>query len=186
MDVFTPTSMIYPFGRKGGISPTISSSQENGTDTYRQQWMTGATILSLEFKGTRTRITADLEFIEEKSGSEGFKFKDPYKYLITGEAIGNGNGSDTVFYFENKYTDIANMSVYVNAVLQTYTTDYTVDSETGAITFTSPPGGSLAVTATYEFYKKYFFKIQNIADLEIQNINPCMWSFALQLVESII
>lgn len=67
----------------------------------------------------------------------------------TGEAVGTGNGSDTVFLLDNAPVAPTTLVVKVDSVTQTETTDYTVNYKTGTITFTSAPGNTLAITAGY-------------------------------------
>lgn len=49
------------------------------------------------------------------------------------------------------------VSVYVNGVLQTLTTHYTIDHTTGIITFVVAPANGHTVKATFEFYKPCHF-----------------------------
>ena len=70
---------------------------------------------------------------------------------ITGEAVGTGNGSNAEFTLGYSNVQDGSLTVYVDAVEQTITTDYTVVLATGVITFESgsiPPNGE-AVTADY-------------------------------------
>lgn len=95
-----------------------------------------------------------------------FRFRDPADHDVTGQALGTGDGSNAVFQAIKTYPDgvytgsrtirrlvSGTLLVYVNAVQKTETTHYTVDYDTGLITFTAgnePPNGH-AVTATFEF-----------------------------------
>lgn len=85
-------------------------------------------------------------------------------YQGTAEPIGTGNGSTTAFQVIQRKTNAVRtldrpithiragtLAVRVNGVLQVVTTDYTVNLATGIITFTSPPGNGLAITADFEF-----------------------------------
>ena len=89
--------------------------------------------------------------------------KDWGDYARTNESLGIGDGVETDYQLVSnegtanpyvrtiQYTKAGTLAVYVNAVLQTITTHYTVTA-TGLIQFVTPPGSSLAVTADYEFY----------------------------------
>ena len=69
---------------------------------------------------------------------------------VTGEAVGTGDGANASFALGNTPVHTNSETVYVNAVAQTRVTDYTINFATGAITFTSTPGNTLAVTADYQ------------------------------------
>lgn len=121
-------------------------------------------------------IYAVLEFFEERRGRfHGFRWKDHGDYkscypsdtiAFTDQTIGTGDGSTVAFQLTKQYgLSFAPYSrnvkkpvsgtvlIGVAGVLQTETTDYTVDHTTGIITFTagSIPSLSAAVTAGYEF-----------------------------------
>lgn len=69
------------------------------------------------------------------------------------EAVGTGDGSETSFTFDNDNIVKTSEKVYVAGTLQTRDTDYSINNETGVITFLStPPGNSEAVTAHYKYY----------------------------------
>lgn len=79
-------------------------------------------------------------------------------------AIGTGDAADTTFQLVKLYGSGADqrsrtitnpisgtVSIYLDAVLQTEATDYTIDYETGIVTFTAAPGGGVAITAKFQF-----------------------------------
>lgn len=100
-----------------------------------------------------------------------FRFKDWrfYKIGTVGDAssrqeIGTGNGTKTNFQivkravkggitYEHIITKIVSgtLSVYVDDVLQTVTTHYTIDNDTGIISFLTAPGSGLSVEVICEF-----------------------------------
>ena len=70
---------------------------------------------------------------------------------ITGEEVGTGDGTNAEFTLDYSNVQDGSLTVYVDGVEQTLTTDYTVALSTGVITFESgsiPPNGE-AVTADY-------------------------------------
>ena len=94
----------------------------------------------------------------------GFRFKDWSDYSMTDMNIGTGDAAETQFGISKTYTSGAQtyvrrifkpigtgLVVKVDGVTQTITTDYTVDTTTGIITFVSPPGAALPITVTCEF-----------------------------------
>ncbi len=70
---------------------------------------------------------------------------------ITGEEVGTGDGANAEFTLGYSNVQDGSLTVYVDAVEQTITTDYTVVLATGAITFEagSIPANGKAVTADY-------------------------------------
>lgn len=74
---------------------------------------------------------------------------------ITGEWIADilvrdtatGNGSTTIFNLSGKLHSSDSLQVYVNGLLRTLTTDYTVNVSTSQVTFTTAP----AIAQNIEF-----------------------------------
>jgi uncharacterized protein (TIGR02217 family) len=114
------------------------------------------------------RDMADMDTVREffvgiRGRKNSFRFKDWNDFELTNENIGTGDGSETEFQITKTYTTgsltyvrtikkpVVGISVFVDSVLQTITTDYTIDTTTGIITFVAPPGNTLAVTVTGEF-----------------------------------
>ncbi len=78
-------------------------------------------------------------------------------------SLGTGDTSTTVFAFSDgtnlhKYLDLTTLKVYVNGVLQTITTHYTVSGNytDPTITFVSAPA-AVALTVSYEYYRLFQF-----------------------------
>lgn len=102
-------------------------------------------------------------FYVRRGKAYGFRFKDWVDYQLTAENIGTGNGVLTAFQITKTYTDaggsyvrniykpVSGIAVYLNGVLQTITTHYTINLSTGVITFVTPPSAAVAVTVTGEF-----------------------------------
>ena len=101
-----------------------------------------------------------MDFFYARQGkAHSFRFKDWSDYEIgdatditTRQSIGTGDGVDTTFQINKTYTSggvtysrdvnkivAATLSVWVNDVLQTITTNYTIDLLTGIITFVAAP-----------------------------------------------
>ena len=109
-----------------------------------------------------------LDFFYVRRGrAHSFRFKDwsDYQMGTTGNPVvfNTGDSSTTVFQLKKRYTSGAytfdreiskivagTLEVYVNGVLQTITTHYTVDLLTGLITFVSAPG-VVDIAAVCEF-----------------------------------
>jgi hypothetical protein len=70
-------------------------------------------------------------------------------YLVTpisGEAVGTGDGSKTAFNLAHYPVKPGSLTIKLGS---TVTTDYSVDLETGVLTFNSAPGSGVAITADY-------------------------------------
>lgn len=156
-------------GAQGGpafkttILPLSSGFEQRNIDWERQR---GDWDVSY---GIRTKSDLDeiVEFFHVRRGrAYGFRFKDWSDFEITAQAIGTGDGSNAAFQVFKRYTSgsdvfdrritrlvTGTLSVFVNAVLKTVTTHYTVNLETGLITFTGgniPTLGQI-VSVTVEF-----------------------------------
>ena len=148
-----------------GIVETLSGyEQRNGEWAQaRMEWDASYGIQ------TKTDYQELLEFFYARRGAlHGFRFKDWTDFEATGEAIGTGDGIETDFQLIKTYSDAGGsyartillpvtsptttVAVYVNAVLQTVITDYTIETG-GIIRFTggSIPPASDPVTADFEF-----------------------------------
>lgn len=110
-----------------------------------------------------------LEFFYCRQGrAHSFRFKDwsDYQLGTSGNpvTIHTGDGSTTTYQIRKPYVSGATtfyrnlekivngtLEVYVNGVLQTITTHYTVDLLTGILTFVTPPGNGLSVGVACEF-----------------------------------
>lgn len=103
-------------------------------------------------------------FYNVKGMAIGFRYKDWADYQLVDEPIGTGDASETVFQIIKTYTvgsedyvrDIkkivdGTLVVKVDGVTQTLTTDYTVNINTGVITFVLPVPLNDVVTVTCEF-----------------------------------
>lgn len=94
--------------------------------------------------------------------AHGFRFKDWSDYQAVGQGLGTGNGSLTAFQLVKTYTSGAGsytreikkpvsgtVKIYLNAVLQS--SGYSVDHNTGIVTFSSAPAGGVVVSADFDF-----------------------------------
>lgn len=112
---------------------------------------------------TRTQLDALIAFFRARKGrADGFRFKDWSDYQATGEAIGTGNAVTTAFQLVKAYASgsvtesrtitkpvSGTVGIYLDGVLQA--SGWSVDTTTGIVTFTSPPGNGVAITADFEF-----------------------------------
>ncbi|MBL8186594.1 MAG: TIGR02217 family protein [Acidobacteria bacterium] len=126
---------------------------------------------------TQAQMSALREFFHCRDGmARGFRMKDCMEFwassdgsfaspIATPNNFGTGNGSTTVFGLYKTYSSggvtrtrrivkpvSGSVSIYKNGVLQTLTTDYTIDYTTGIVTFTSAPTNGHALTWTGMFH----------------------------------
>ena len=75
--------------------------------------------------------------------------RDPSILPITGESVGTGDGSTKTFTLANPPVRYHSETVYIDGSAQTRDEDYTINYDTGEITFTSPPASGASITADY-------------------------------------
>ena len=90
-----------------------------------------------------------------------FQYTDPEDTVATAQQFGTGDGTTTVFqltrtlfgFVEAVFAPLGAPQIYVNGVLKTLTTDYTI-SATGKVTFVVPPplGQAVTWTGTYAWW----------------------------------
>lgn len=113
-------------------------------------------------------------FYARRGRARGFRFKDFSDFEMEMQAIGVGDGSNDEFQIYKRYTSggvdydrvitkivTGTLQVWVNGVLQPGS-NYTIDYNTGLITFTSPPAGSAIVSAACEFDVPVRFDIDRL------------------------
>lgn len=142
-----------------------------------------------------TNMNALLSFFNAVKGKAiGFRFKDYADFEGTNEPIGTGDNSETEFQLRKSYTKgsstiyrnitkpvASSETIKVNNVTQTSGVDYTLDTTTGIITFTSAPGSGLAITASFEFDVPVRFDTDQI---DVQAITPALFSWSgIPLIE---
>lgn len=136
-----------------------------------------------------TQLNTLIAFFRARQGKAvGFRFKDWSDYQVTAGNIGTGTGAKTTFQCRKQYTNggatvnriinkpIANgLLVYVDGVLKTLTTHYTVNTATGIITFLSAPANNAVVTASFEFDVPARFDTDKM-DISLENLNIGSWA----------
>ncbi len=113
-------------------------------------------------------------FLQLGGSLTGFSFLNPYDNAVTANNIGTGDGTTTTFTLTRTYSgggfsatepigylNTGNaFNVYVNGVLQTITTNYTINQTSpGAqsITFVTAPtsGQSITIDASYYYFCRF-------------------------------
>jgi len=168
------------FGSSGGVERrtevvTLASGYERRTSPWangRRRYLIGAGVRSLD---DAAALTA---FFEARRGRlRGFRFKDFADFkscapsgaaAATDQAIGTGDGETDAFQLTKLYGDFARdirkpvTGTVVCALDGTPTAAFAVDTTTGMVTFDSPPGVGVAITAGFEFDTPVRFDAERI------------------------
>jgi uncharacterized protein (TIGR02217 family) len=94
-----------------------------------------------------------------------FLFEDPSDYQVIGQQIGTGNASTTVFqlqramgttlpgggFFEPIFAPNVVRAIYLNGITQN-PASYSVNPNTGLVTFNTAPGSGLIIAADFTYY----------------------------------
>lgn len=91
-----------------------------------------------------------------------FQFVDPDDSVATAQSFGVGDGATSLFqltrlsggFVESVFAPLGTPLIYVNGPLKTLGTDYTLNLNTGAVSFITPPaaGAALTWTGTYAWW----------------------------------
>lgn len=125
--------------------------------------------LAFELLADSSSLTSDLKklvgFFNQCQGSfAAFLYIDPADNTVTAQNFGTGNGATVSFQLQRTYggftEPVQNLnaapSIYVNGVLQTLTTNYSISS-TGLVTFVTAPPAAAALTWTGTYYYRVRF-----------------------------
>lgn len=170
--------------------PTWSTRMQradSGRELTSADWANPIWNFTLTFEILRDRsinsftseIRKLMDFVNQmRGGNDTFLFTDSTDFSVTDEVLGTGDGVETEFqlvrrlYAGGFVEDIIAPNVITNVKIDgSATTAYTLDTSTGVITFTSPPGNGLVVTSTFSFYfrcrfMKDAFPFENFASLQ--------------------
>jgi uncharacterized protein (TIGR02217 family) len=154
-------------GAEGGpmFSTTITET-DNGRESSNINWTYPLRRFDISYPiQERENIDDVITFFYARRGrAYGFLFKDWSDFSFTENVIATGDGAETAFQLRKVYNDAVapfylpitrpvsgTLQVWNGGLLQTETTDYTVDYSTGIITFTSAPADTNLITAACEY-----------------------------------
>ena len=118
-----------------------------------------------------------LSFYTARQGCfDSFLYFDPDDNAISSQAFGTGDGATTTFQLvrtlgatvEPVYDISGNPQIYVNGVLQTLSTNYSINA-TGGIVFTAAPALSAAITWSGSYYWRVRFLTDEQAFSKMMN-----------------
>jgi len=158
-----PTDISY--GSVGGPEfsteiVTLGSGYEQRNQNWahpRERWEVAYGV------NTEAKLAALVTFFMARKGmAVGFRFKNHGDYQATGEVIGTGDGSTDAFQLVKNYTSgtgtlARNITKPVNGSETIYlagvpqASGYDLDLTTGIVTFDTPPGNGVAITADFDF-----------------------------------
>lgn len=112
---------------------------------------------------TQAQLDALIAFFRARKGRAiGFRFKDWGDYQAVNQTLGTGDGVTTQFQLVKHYASGGEEEVrvitkpaeptvklYFNSILQA--SGFSVDYNSGAVAFSSPPGVGVAIAADFEF-----------------------------------
>lgn len=104
-------------------------------------------------------------FLARQGSFDSWLYADPDDSVALLQSFGTGDAATTAFqlrrsvgaFTESTRHVAASPLIYKAGVLQTVTTNYTVDGN-GVVTFTSAPGGGVALTWSGTYYHRCRFK----------------------------
>lgn len=116
---------------------------------------------------------------------DSFLYTDPNDYTVTDQPLGVGDGVETEFQLVRTMTGTGvsfvepvlapNVvtNIKVNGVVKTPVVDYTVDSDTGLLTFAVAPGNGLSITGTFTYYWRCRFLDD---EMDFTQFQQALWS----------
>lgn len=155
-----------------------------GTEQRNQEWANARGVWDVAY-GVQNKAdySSLIDFFTARRGMlHGFRFKDWSDFEATLVLLGTGDGIELDYQIVKTYGDAqstytrnitrpiaSTILVYVNAVLQTITTDYTITAK-GFITFVVAPPSMEDVTCTFEFDVPCRFDMDHL-ELEVEWYN---------------
>lgn len=151
-------------GARGG--PRFQTSitvLATGAEQRNVDWSTQRARWELSY-GIQDKVDFDavIRFFYARQGrARGFRFKDWSDFEGEAQNIGTGTGVLTTFQLVKKYTSVVTytrnitrpvtgtVAIYFDSVLQV--SGYTVNYDTGVVTFSPAPTAAVVITADFEF-----------------------------------
>lgn len=187
VDIQFPTSISY--GSYGGPAFSTDVIELNsGKEQRNANWSQSRAEYNVAM-GVKTQSELDvlIAFFRARRGKAvGFRYKDWTDYSATGQLLGTGDGSTTVFQFIKEYSDgtysvtrniyklvSGTVDIYLNSILQS--SGFTVDYDNGKVTFTSAVSSGVKVYASFEFDVPVRFDTDKMA-ATIDSYNNNSWN----------
>ena len=107
-------------------------------------------------------------FLARQGRFDSFLFDDPDDDYIEGQELGLGDGATAVFQLQRAYGGFVEPClniksapspvVYLNGVVQDPSTYGIASTDSGLLTFTTPPGAGVVITADFGYYWRCIFQ----------------------------
>ncbi len=186
-EVQFPTDISYGSSGGPGYSTDIVVTQ-GGHEQRNSNWMQARARYNVAH-GVKMQAQLDLLiafFRARKGRAHGFRFKDWTDFETAGETIGTGDGSTTDFQLVKNYSSgsgnesrtitkpvSGSVTIYVDDIEQT--SGVTIDTTTGAVSFTTPPANSAVITADFKFDVPVRFDTDQLS-ATLENYGVRSWS----------
>jgi uncharacterized protein (TIGR02217 family) len=158
---------------KTRIQKSVSGRERRALDQPLPIWTWTLTydFLRDNIAGGYNELRALMAFHAQQQGAyTGFLYTDPTDNAVTGSNLGTGNASQAAWqlvrnldpslpgggYAEPMVAPNIVGAVYLNGVVQS-PSSYSVNSNNGILTFTTPPGAGVVVTADFSYYFRVRF-----------------------------
>jgi len=158
-----PNTLFEPTAGGPGHD-TVILSADSGVEDRTQRWTESRIPYATTMMArSKTEMATVLAFFRSRKGrGTGFRFKDVSDFEATAEVIGTGDTIETAFQMTKTYssggeTEVRTITKPLTDGSETILLDavptalYTLDTATGIVTMTSPPGAGVVVTWTGEF-----------------------------------
>lgn len=165
------------YGSVGGPSYSTSIIRVGSGHEFRNQnWAEGEYRWNVIYGIRREEdIVSLLSFFHARRGrAQGFLYKDWLDFTGDAEQIGVGDAIETEYQLVKGYAE-GTPDIYIRVIkkpvggtVQVFfdTVEqiggWTIDEETGVITFSSPPGDGVVITASYEFDTPARFDVDHL------------------------
>jgi uncharacterized protein (TIGR02217 family) len=129
-------------------------------------------------------------FLQQQGAFQPFLFDDPTDNAIADQVIGTGNSTTAVFQLVRSMGAFAEPIVAPNAVAAIRfngvvqpSAGYTVDTETGLVTFAAPPPAGQVVTADFTYRFRVRFADESV---EFENFMYQLWQLKQIKLQSVL
>src|SRR6185312_5055013 len=173
------------------IQRAVSGRELRALDQPNPIWTWTLTYSVLRDGGSYDELRTLMGFFLAQQGAfASFLFVDPSDNAVSGQALGTGDGSAAAFqlvrtmggFAEPIMAPTAVADLYVNGIVQSPSL-YSIDADTGIVTFTAPPAGGGVVSADFT----YAFRVRFADDsAEFENFMFRLWSLRQVKLQSVL
>lgn len=145
---------------------TLVTETESGKEQRRSKWSTPLREWELTFKNRPTSEMQTLRdfFIARKGQYDSFYWLNPNEYQRTAYSVDSDYGSENTTVLPD-FPIVTGAIVYDDGVALSASTDYSINTTTGTITWINKPAAHSVITATYQFYRVVRF-MEDSLDIE--------------------